>query len=64
MKKVITDSLEAGEIISAVFDVNAYSEVSTNWVKNYGTEYLIGMCVCIKANMEMPIFTERSQTSL
>lgn len=57
MKNVIIDSLEGGDMLCDLFNVNAYSEVSTtNWVKYYGTEYLIGMFVCIKTQMEMPIF--------
>lgn len=57
VKKEIIDSLEGGETLSALFNVNAYSDVSTtNWVKNYGTEYQIGMFVCIRTDMEMPVF--------
>lgn len=33
-------SLEIGEALSSVFNVNPYCELSSiNWVKNYGTEY-------------------------
>lgn len=46
-----------GEVLSSVFNVNAYCEASTtNWVKNYGTEYQIGMFVCTGTNMEIPVF--------
>ena len=51
------DSLEGGEALIAILNVNAYSDVSTtNWVKNYGTEYQIGMFFCIKTNREVPVF--------
>ncbi|KAK0138637.1 hypothetical protein N1851_024825 [Merluccius polli] len=57
VKKKNIDSLEGGDVLSSVFNVNAYCEVSTtNWVKNYGTEYQIGMFVCTGTNMEDPIF--------
>lgn len=57
VKKEIIDSLEGGAVLSSVFNVNAYCEVSTtNWVKNYGTEYQIGMFVCTGTNTEIPIF--------
>lgn len=29
---------------------------TTNWVKNYGTEYQVGMFVGIRTNMEIPVF--------
>jgi len=51
------DSLEGGEKLSAKFNVNAFSDVSTtNWVKNFGTEYQIGMFVCTATDMEIPVF--------
>lgn len=51
------NSLEGGEHLSAKFHVNAFSDVSTtNWVKNFGTEYQIGMFVCITTDMEIPVF--------
>ena len=57
VKKETIDSLEGGDVLSSVFNVNAYCEVSTtNWVKNYGTEYQIGMFVCTGTNMEDPVF--------
>lgn len=37
--------------------MSANSEVSTTtWIKYDGPEYLIGMFVCIKTQMEMPVF--------
>jgi len=57
VRKEVIDSLECGEALIAMLNVNAYSDVSTtNWVKNYGTEYQIGMYVCMKTNMEVPVF--------
>lgn len=41
MRKETVDWLEGSETLSSVLNVNAYSDVSTNWVKNYGTEYQI-----------------------
>lgn len=49
--------MEEGDVFSSVFNANAYCEVSTtNWVKNYGTEYQIGMFVCTGTEIEIPIF--------
>lgn len=57
MKKEIIDNFECGDTLSAMFNVNAYSDVSTtNWVKNYGTEYQIGVFVCMRTGMEIPVF--------
>lgn len=57
MRQETTDCLEGGETLSSVLNVSAYSDVSTtNWVKNYGTEYQICMFVCIRTNMEIPVF--------
>lgn len=57
MKTVVIDSLEGGELLSDFFYVDLNSEVSTiNWVKCNGTEYLTGMYVCVKTQMDMPIF--------
>lgn len=57
MRKETIDSLDCGETLNAMFNVNSYSDVSTtNWVKNYGTEYQVGMFVCIRTNMEFPVF--------
>lgn len=57
VKKVIIDSLKGVDLLSDLFNVNANSEVSTtNWIKYYGTEYLIVMFVWIKTQMETPIF--------
>ncbi|XP_035805853.1 uncharacterized protein LOC111571121 isoform X1 [Amphiprion ocellaris] len=57
VKNETIDHLEGGEVLSSVFDVNLYCEVSTtNWVKNYGTEYQIGMFICTGTKMEIPIF--------
>ncbi len=48
--------MEGGDVLSSVLNVNAYCEVSTtDWVKNYGGEYQIGMFVCTGTNMEVPI---------
>ena len=39
------------------FQLNACSDLTTtNWVKTYGTEYQIGMFMCIKRQLEMPFF--------
>lgn len=57
VRKEMIDNLEGGENLSAKFQVNAFSDESTtNWVKNFGTEYQIGMFVCITTDMEIPVF--------
>lgn len=59
MKKEIIASLE-GEVLRSVFNVNTCCDLSsTNWVKNYGTKYQIGVFI-----IWMFLFSERSQTSL
>lgn len=57
IKMVLQAKRILSETLSSVLNVNAYSDVSaTNWVKNYGTEYQIGMFFCIRTNMDILVF--------
>lgn len=44
-------------ILCSFFAVNSSAEVSTTkWVKSYGTEYQMGMLVCVKKDIDFPVF--------
>lgn len=56
VKPVLTSNLEGGESLRSCLTVNQSSVSTTSWVKNYGTEYHIGMFVCTSIENEMPVF--------
>ena len=54
ISEVLVSSIEGGEVVSEAFDVLSVS--TTSWVKNYGTEYQVGMYVVTGVENEMPLF--------
>lgn len=57
LKSVVINGLEGGDAVCSTFDMRSSVEVTTtNWVKSYGTEYHIGMLVCTKKDVDLPIF--------
>lgn len=52
--EVPVSSIEGGEVLNEVFDESSVS--TTSWVKNYGTEYQVGMYVITGVENEMPLF--------
>lgn len=54
ISEVLVSSIEGGEVLNEAFDVLSVS--TTSWVKNYGTEYQVGMYVVTGVENEMPLF--------
>lgn len=55
IKKKDVCILDGGDILIASFNVDP--DVSTTkWVKNFGTEYQVGMFVCMGTHLEIPVF--------
>lgn len=57
IKMEMINSLEGSDILTEILRLSLYSDVSTtSRVKNYGSEYHIGMFVCSGTESEMPVF--------
>ncbi len=54
--EVSTCTLEGNELLTETWNVPTVS--TTTWVKNYGTEYQVGMYVCSAVENEMPVFNK------
>ena len=54
ISEVLVSSIEGGEVLNEAFDASSVS--TTSWVKNYGTEYQVGMYVVTGVENEMPLF--------
>lgn len=57
VSEVLVSSLEGREALNELFDVSS-TVSTTSWVKNYGTEYQVGMYICSGVENEMPLFNK------
>lgn len=57
LKMKTIDSLEVGDLVCEVSQLDACSAISTtSWVRNVGTEYQIGLFICTGTHNDLPVF--------
>ncbi|XP_041935316.1 uncharacterized protein LOC121697735 [Alosa sapidissima] len=57
VKMKTIDGMECGETLCRILKLDSYSDISTtNWVRNYGTEYQIGLFIATETSHDLPVF--------
>ncbi|XP_035987597.1 uncharacterized protein LOC118560568 [Fundulus heteroclitus] len=56
LKDYPTNELNCTEVLRSCPRLNVQCVSTTSWVKNFGTQYRIGMFVCTSTENEMPVF--------
>ncbi|CAG5928484.1 unnamed protein product [Menidia menidia] len=59
LKSRTANSLEGGDLLSNTLNLDSCSNIlTTNWVRNYGTEYQVGLFICTAMSNDLPVFNK------